>query len=116
MTRPLLMEIEDRTQRAETTAAALDFYSLARMEALSKGRRSDARRLADEQATQRVQDIQTRAEPGAIGGTSPQWGQELVGDSFRQLATGFVSELSHEGIFDAALSDISSSRFVLGSP
>ena len=102
----ILPLIRDRIRREESSAAALDFYSLCRVEALSKGRRSDARRLADEQATSRVQDIQERAEPGAIGGTSPQWGQELAGDSFRQLAAGFVSALSHEGVFDAALSDM----------
>jgi hypothetical protein len=106
MTRALLTETRDRIERAETIAAALDFYSLARIEALSKGRRSDARRLADEQATARVQDIQERAEPGAIGGVSPQWGSELAGDGFRQLATGFVSELSHIGVFDRALPDM----------
>jgi len=55
MTRPLLSTIRDQLVRAETTAAALDFYSLARIEALSKGRRSDARHIADEQATARVQ-------------------------------------------------------------
>ena len=102
----ILPLIRDRIRREEISAAALDFYSLCRVEALSKGRRTDARRIADEQTTARVQDIQERAEPGAIGGTSPQWGQELAGDTFRQLATGFVSELSHEGVFDAALSDM----------
>jgi hypothetical protein len=100
------MEIRDRIERVETTAAALDFNSLARIEALSKGRRLDARRIADEQATtQRVQRVQEKADPGAIGGSSPQWGQELAGD-FRQLATGFVAELAHIGAFDAALADM----------
>lgn len=104
MTRPLLSTIRDQLVRAETTAAALDFYSLARIEALSKGRRSDARRIADEQATARVQGIQERADPGALGGTSPQWGSEL--SDFRQLATGFLAELAHIGVFDAVLGDM----------
>ena len=52
-----------------------------------------------------MQRVQEKADPGAIGGTSPQWGQELAGD-FRQLATGFVSESAHIGVFDAALSDM----------
>lgn len=90
-------------ERAETTTAALDFYSLARIEDLSRGRRSDARRIADEQGTQRVQGIQERAQPGAIGGTS-HWGQEL--SDFRQLATGFIAELAHASVFDAALPDM----------
>ena len=42
MSRPLLSTIRDHVVRAETSAAALDFYSWRRIEALSKGRRSDA--------------------------------------------------------------------------
>jgi HK97 family phage major capsid protein len=103
MTRPLLSTIRDHVVRAETSAAALDFYSLARIEALSKGRRSDARRLADEQATARVQRVQEKADPGAITTASPQWGSEL---SYPDLAAGFVAELAHVGVFDRALPDM----------
>ncbi len=48
--------------------------------------------------------VQEKAAPGALGGTSPQWGQAL--SDFRQLASGFVAELAHLSAFDAALPDM----------
>jgi hypothetical protein len=95
------MEIEDRIQRAETTAAARDFADTARILALAKGSVSEARRLAYELSSPRVVATFDKAEPGSLGGTSPQWGEEL--SDYQQTAEGFIASLRADGAFDAAL-------------
>jgi hypothetical protein len=102
MTQPLLMEIGDRIQRAENTAAARDFAETARILALAKGSISEARRLAFELSSPRVVAIFERAEPGsALGGTSPSWGDAL--SDYQQTAEGFIASLRNDGCFDAVL-------------
>ena len=62
---------------------------------------SEARRLAYETGNSRVVDVFERAEPGSLGGSSPQWAEELGG--YRQSAEGFIASLREDGAFDAAL-------------
>jgi hypothetical protein len=96
------MEIGDRIQRAENTAAARDFAETARILALAKGSISEARRLAFELSSPRVVAIFERAEPGsALGGTSPSWGDAL--SDYQQTAEGFIASLRNDGCFDAVL-------------
>ena len=83
------------------TDAARDFADTARIFALARGSVSEARRLAYETGNSRVVDVFERAEPGSLGGTSPQWGEEL--GSYRQAAEGFIASLRNDGAFDAAL-------------
>src|SRR6188508_2536234 len=83
------------------TDAARDFAAAARIFALARGSVSEARRLAYETGNSRVVDVFERAEPGSLGGTSPQWGEEL--GSYRQSAEGFVASLRADSAFDAAL-------------
>jgi hypothetical protein len=83
------------------TDAARDFAATARIFALARGSVSEARRLAYETGNSRVVDVFERAEPGSLGGTSPQWGEELGG--YRQSAEGFIASLRNDGAFDAVL-------------
>jgi hypothetical protein len=83
------------------TDAARDFAATARIFALAKGSVSEARHLAYETGNSRIADVFERAEPGSLGGTSPQWGEEL--GSYRQAAEGFIAALRADGCFDAAL-------------
>ena len=83
------------------TDAARDFAATARIFALARGSVSEARRLAYETGNSRVVDVFERGEPGSLGGSSPQWGEEL--GSYQQTAEGFIASLRNDGAFDAAL-------------
>ena len=101
MPRPILAQIRDHVAHTEISSAARDFADTARIFALARGSVSEARRLAYETGNSRVVDVFERAEPGSLGGTSPQWGEELGG--YRQSAEGFIASLRNDGAFDAAL-------------
>ena len=83
------------------TDAARDFAATARIFALARGSVGEARHLAYEPGNSRIVDVFERAEPGSLGGTSPQWGEEFAG--YQQSGGRFHRCITRDGAFDAAL-------------
>jgi hypothetical protein len=91
-TRPILATIRDHVAHTEISSAARDFADTVRILALAKGSLGEARRLAYELSSPRVVATFNKAEPGSLGGTSPQWGEEL--SDYQQTAEGLHCRLA----------------------
>lgn len=93
------------SRQLDDQARIREFCTLARILMLSRGRRTEAVRMAgqDEYAQGRVVQILRDASPGTTIGASPSgWGEELL--NYQTLQSSFIASLVNASAFDRVAS------------